>query len=69
MAEEALGYPVNIDGEALRFLNDIYLDSRYPQELGLLPDGLPGAVEAQKALAEAEKIYSELKALIDRKIG
>jgi HEPN domain-containing protein len=69
MAEEALGFGIDIDAEPLRFLNDIYLDSRYPQELGLLPEGLPGLAEAQKALTEAEKIYLELKALIDRKIG
>lgn len=69
MAEDSLGYGIDIDGEALRFLNDVYLDSRYPQDLGLLPEGLPGLAEAQKALIEAEKIYLELKALIDRKIG
>lgn len=69
IVEEALGYALDLDAESLRFLNDIYLDSRYPQELGLLPEGQPGAAEAQKALLEAEKIYSELKGLIDRKIG
>jgi HEPN domain-containing protein len=68
MAEEALGYSVDIDAEALRFLNDVYLDSRYPQELGLLPEGQPDAAEAQKAFTEAQRIYSELKALIDPKI-
>jgi HEPN domain-containing protein len=68
MAEGALGFGVDIDLEALRFLNDVYLDSRYPQELGLLPEGLPNALEAQRALEEAQRIYAELKALIDRKI-
>lgn len=68
-AEEALGFGIDIDAEALRFLNDIYLDSRYPQELGLLPEGLPGLSEAHKALTEARKIYLELKALIDHKLS
>ena len=69
MAEEALGYSVDIDAEVLRFLNDVYLDSRYPQELGLLPEGKPDAADAQRALTGAEKIYSELKALIDHNIA
>ena len=69
MAEEALGYSVDIDSEVLRFLNDIYLDSRYPQELGLLPEGQPGAADAQRALTGAQKIYSDLKALIDQTIS
>lgn len=67
LVEEASEDSVDIDAGALRFLNDIYLDSRYPQELGLLPQGLPGAPEAQRALTEAKIIYAELKALIDQK--
>jgi HEPN domain-containing protein len=66
IAEDALGYSVDIDPEALRFLNDVYLESRYPQDIGLLPEGQSGAVEAQRALSGAQRIYSDLKTLIDQ---
>jgi hypothetical protein len=46
------------------FFNDVYLDNRYPQELGLLTEGKPDAADAQRALTRAQIIYSELKALI-----
>ena len=37
LCEDALGSELKIDDDALSFLNDIYLDSRYPADLGLLP--------------------------------
>jgi len=37
----------NIDNEKLFRINDLYIDSRYPGDLGLLPHGKPSADDAQ----------------------
>ena len=34
---------LEIDNEALIFLNDVYIDSRYPADFGILPSGQTGA--------------------------
>jgi hypothetical protein len=41
LCRDALRISQGIDEEALIFQNDVYLDSRYPADLGILPDGLP----------------------------
>ena len=56
---------LNIDEKKLMVINEVYLDSRYPGDIGLLPDGIPTLEEASEFLEYAKKvksiIYSELK--------
>ncbi len=49
----------------LATINEVYIDSRYPAELGLMPDGKPTAAEAQKFIQFTENLYRTLKANID----
>ena len=37
-------------------LNEIYIDSRYPGDLGLLPDGLPTKEQANEFIEYAKEI-------------
>lgn len=68
ICEDLLGYKIDIDNEALIFLNDVYIDSRYPADFGLLPSGQTGAEEAEKAYVYAKKIDEILRPIIIERI-
>ncbi len=48
------------DLETLRRLNTLYIESRYPGELGLLPEGKPTKNDAFAFLTFAHGIYSQV---------
>ena len=60
LEDPVIGAPLNpfIDEEQIIFLNDIYIDSRYPADFGLLPSGKPNEEDARRALAIATEIDS-----------
>ena len=60
---------LEIDNEALIFLNDVYIDSRYPADFGILPSGQTGAEEAEKAYAYAKNIDAFLRPIIKKSIN
>ncbi len=41
-------FPVKIELDLLILLDQLYIDSRYPGEMGLLPDGKPTVDESTK---------------------
>ena len=51
---------LQIDQEIFDEINELYIDSRYPTDLGLLPDGKP----TKKV---ANKIYNEIKKYLNDK--
>ena len=53
-----------IDDDWLIFLNDVYIDSRYPADFGVLPDGQPDQNDATKALKYANAIFERLQPII-----
>jgi HEPN domain-containing protein len=59
---------LDIDNEALIFLNDVYIDSRYPADFGVLPSGQTGAEEAEKAYVYAKNIDEILRPIIKERI-
>jgi HEPN domain-containing protein len=46
------------DTHILRILNEVYLDSRYPGDLGLLPHGKPLPEEIESFIRLTEKIFT-----------
>ena len=46
-----------IDQDELGLIDDIYIDSRYPGEIGLMPNGFPSKSDAKNVLRITEKIY------------
>jgi HEPN domain-containing protein len=52
---------LDIDEDLLAIVNKVYLDDRYPGELGLLPDGLPTNEEACEFLEYAKLIEKKIK--------
>lgn len=50
--------------ELLIMLDDLYIDARYPGDLGLLPDGKPTLQDAKAFNHFAKKIYKDISVLI-----
>jgi len=49
----------------LSIINEVYIDGRYPGDLGLLPQGKPTILEIETFIQFCEKIYSRLKQAIN----
>ena len=45
-------------------LDKLYIDSRYPGDLGLLPHGRPGLDEAKSFARYAKSVYEQIAAMI-----
>lgn len=56
-----LNVPLRIDMADLEFLSGIYVESRYPLDVGLLPHGEPAREDAQKALDIAERVFAQVE--------
>lgn len=67
LCEDALGISVGVDEEGLIFLNDVYLDSRYPVDLGILPFGLPTRADAKRACDYAAELYNVFSSIISKR--
>ena len=51
---------LRIDEKKLMIINEVYTESRYPGELGLIPEGMPSKKQVEEFLAFAK----EIKAII-----
>jgi len=47
---------LGIDEEKLIMINEVYIDSRYPGELGLMPDGAPTDKQAKEFIEFVKEI-------------
>jgi len=56
---------LDIDREKLALVNDVYSESRYPAEMGLLPDGMPTNKYAKEFIEYAK----EIKTIINNEIS
>jgi len=52
-------FPLDID--LLLKINDLYVDARYPGDLGLLPNGKPDLDDAKEFYTFAKSIYTALR--------
>ena len=55
-----------IDEAHLNHIDDIYIDTRYPSGLGLLPSGFPSIEEAIEVLNIAKNIYDNILLYLSR---
>jgi len=53
--------PLEADVVLIEKMDKLYIDARYPGELGLLPDGKPTRADAQEFYACAKTIYEQTK--------
>jgi HEPN domain-containing protein len=49
-------HDLKINKDKLILINEVYIESRYPGELGLLPNGMPTEEEAAELLVFANEI-------------
>jgi HEPN domain-containing protein len=64
VCEELLGAKLHLDEEGLSFLNDVYIDSRYPSDFGALPSGQSDKREAETALEWAKGLDGILRPMV-----
>ena len=57
---EKIDQDLRFDEDALNLVDDIYIDTRYPSGIALLPSGFPSKEEAAKLIKIAEQIYGEV---------
>ena len=51
----------------LAVINEVYIDARYPGDMGLLPQGKPTIEEAQSFIDFAEKTSTQIKQILAKK--
>ena len=69
ICEDLYDGKLEIDSEALMFLNDVYIDSRYPADFGILPSGQSGKEEARKAYTYAKDVDILLRPFVKKRIS
>jgi HEPN domain-containing protein len=52
---------LEIDEKELTVINEVYIESRYPGELGLLPDGVPTDEQAKAFIEYVKAIKTKIK--------
>jgi HEPN domain-containing protein len=55
---------IQIDNDLIEKLNELYIESRYPADVGLLPDGKPSLGLADEFYKFAKKIYYDIKIVL-----
>ena len=63
-AVKELNLKIDIDIDILDQLNQVYIDTRYPADFGILPDGIPSVKKAEEFLLLAEDVFSQIKEII-----
>ncbi|MCX6073998.1 MAG: HEPN domain-containing protein [Campylobacterales bacterium] len=53
--------PLPFDEDTLGLINQLYIESRYPGDLGLLPTGRPTCKQAKVFYTTAQQIYDDVK--------
>ena len=65
---QELGINLNwIDEDILTQINDVYIDSRYIADVGLIPEGIPSLKKVKKFYELSEKIYENVLELLEGK--
>ena len=57
--------PLEAEMEMLTDLDGLYIESRYPGELGLLPNSKPTRADAQEFYDCAKSVYEQVKRILD----
>jgi HEPN domain-containing protein len=63
--EEKININMKINEEVLDQISQVYIDTRYPADFGLLPEGKPSINKVKEFLDEAESIFNQTVQLIE----
>ena len=64
---DQLNMPLKVDVEGLEFLSEIYVEFRYPPDIGLLPHGEATKADAQKAAEIANIVFAQVGKVLEGK--
>ena len=64
--EEKININMKINEEVLDQISQVYIDTRYPADFGLLPEGKPSINKVKEFLDEAESIFNQTVQLIEK---
>ena len=53
-----------INEDKIKILDRVYTETRYPSDIGMLPDGKPSIAEAKKLYEFAEYIFTKTKKML-----
>ncbi len=56
---------LDVDAVLVETLDKLYIDARYPGELGLLPNGKPTREDAQRLYRFAQRLHEEIKRMLE----
>lgn len=59
---------LSFEMKTLELINETYTDTRYPSELGLLPNGMPSLKMVKKFYETAKTIYYQIKTEVEKSI-
>jgi len=59
---------IDVDLKSLEKINETYIDSRYPSDLGLLPNGQPSLKTVKEFYYTAKEVFKQIKSKINSKI-
>jgi HEPN domain-containing protein len=65
LEEEVDTINIKIEEEIIDQINQVYIDTRYPADFGLLPEGNPSKEKIEKFIEEAESIYNQSEKIIE----
>lgn len=59
-------YPLTADADMLDRLDTVYIEARYPGEMGLLPYGKPSPEDATDFYSFAQSVFGRIQAELDK---
>jgi HEPN domain-containing protein len=59
---------VDVDLVMIKRLDEVYISTRYPSDLGLLPSGKPSIQDAKELFNFADALYHNVKNLLEQSI-
>ncbi len=54
-----------VDEEVLVQINEVYIDTRYPSDVGLIPKGIPDKRTIEKFLTFSMDLYTKVKKILE----
>lgn len=60
---------INLDEALVDTLDKLYIDSRYPGEFGLLPDGKPTMEDARTFYRFAQEIHASVSEMLQTSVS
>jgi len=65
MLPEKILKTLNLDNQDIEILDEIYIDSRYPADIGILPSGFPSKSDAEKVFIITQKIFLNILKILE----